>query len=88
MEKIFIIAESFNLTDIGNRRIKMTEAVGVREPELTDNFTDGEPRETPLEAGAYMHILDNISVANYGDREIKISILLRDGEKLIGVHDA
>ena len=65
----------------------MSEPEGVREVEMTDNFTDGEPRETPLEAGAYMHILDDISIANYGGKEIYISVLLRNGEKLIGIHD-
>ena len=65
----------------------MSEPEGVREVEMTDNFTDNEPRETPLQAGAFMHVLDEISVANYGDKEIKISILLRNGEKLIGIHD-
>jgi len=66
----------------------MSADLGVREIEMTDNFTDREPRETPLESGAYMHLVDNISVANYGDKEIKISVYLRDGEKLIGIHDS
>ena len=56
----------------------MSADLGVREIEMTDNFTYRESRETPLESGAYMHLVDNISVANYGDKEIKISVYQRD----------
>ena len=66
----------------------MSDPPQVREPEMRDNFTDGEPRATPISPGGCIDLIDDWGIAHYGDIPLKISLQIVDGKKLIGIHDS
>ena len=75
------------LTERGKRGLKIHQEISVREPEVTDGFTDGEDPSIPVSPDNYIPLIDDINLANYSDTPFKVTLQIVNGKKLIGIHD-